>query len=189
MDRILIVSGNDRSSKLMKDCLSEFGFVHIDTQQSGSSSRRLLIDREYDLVIINPPLKDEAGEELAAEICTKSASGVIMAIKAEDADAIAEKMESYGVLVISKPFSKTGLYQSVKFVLASVRRMQNISREKDKLQKRVEDIKIIDRAKWLLIERLHMTEQDAHRHIEKAAMDKRMTRREVAEKIISSMEV
>ena len=48
----------------------------------------------------------------------------------------------------------------------------------------MEDIRVVNRAKWLLIEHLSMTEQDAHYYIEKQAMDTRLSRREVAEHII-----
>ena len=46
------------------------------------------------------------------------------------------------------------------------------------------DIRMVNRAKWLLIDNLGMSEKDAHHYIEKRAMDSRQTRREVAEGII-----
>ncbi len=52
------------------------------------------------------------------------------------------------------------------------------------LREKMEDIRAVNRAKWLLIEHLSMTEQDAHYYIEKQAMDTRLSRREVAEHII-----
>ena len=52
------------------------------------------------------------------------------------------------------------------------------------MQEKMTDIRTINRAKWLLIENLNMSENDAHRYIEKQAMDTRSTRREVAEGII-----
>lgn len=52
------------------------------------------------------------------------------------------------------------------------------------LREKMEDIRMVNRAKWLLIENLNMTEKDAHHYIEKQAMDTRFTRREVAENIV-----
>ena len=54
------------------------------------------------------------------------------------------------------------------------------------IEEKMEEIRIINRAKWLLISNLKMTEQDAHRHIEKQAMDRCIPKRKVAEEIINS---
>ena len=50
----------------------------------------------------------------------------------------------------------------------------------------MEEIRMVNRAKWLLIEQLKMTEQQAHRYIEKQAMDRCITRRAVAEQILAT---
>ena len=52
------------------------------------------------------------------------------------------------------------------------------------LQNKIDDIKLIDRAKCLLIQFLDVTEPEAHRFIEKQAMDKRITKKEIAEAIL-----
>ena len=53
------------------------------------------------------------------------------------------------------------------------------------IEEKREEIRIVNRAKLLLIEQLKMTEKEAHRYIEKHAMDRCVTRRDIAEKIIS----
>ena len=52
----------------------------------------------------------------------------------------------------------------------------------------MDEWKIVNRAKWLLIGKLGMSEADAHRYIEKLAMDTRQTRREIADGIIKTYE-
>ena len=64
-----------------------------------------------------------------------------------------------------------------------------LKQEKNKLIKQVEDIKKVDRAKCLLIQYNKMTEEQAHRYLEKQAMDLRISRRAVADKIINYFEV
>ena len=54
------------------------------------------------------------------------------------------------------------------------------------VEEKIEEIRLINRAKWLLIECLSMTEADAHRYIEKQSMDLRVSKREVAESIIKT---
>ena len=57
-------------------------------------------------------------------------------------------------------------------------------KKNESLREKMVDIRVVNRAKWLLISRLDMTEEDAHYYIEKQAMDTRISRREVAEEII-----
>ena len=58
----------------------------------------------------------------------------------------------------------------------------------DSLKEKIEEIRIVNRAKCLLIEQLKMTEPEAHRYIEREAMDSRRTRREVAQAILRMYE-
>lgn len=61
-------------------------------------------------------------------------------------------------------------------------------RENSQLKQKIEDIRIVDRAKCILISYLNMSEQEAHRYIEKQAMDLRTTRRAVAESLLRTYE-
>jgi len=71
---------------------------------------------------------------------------------------------------------------------ASHKRITGLKNENIKLQKKIEDIRLIDRAKCVLIQYLNMTEPQAHRYIEKQAMDMRITRAEVAQGILKTYE-
>ena len=54
------------------------------------------------------------------------------------------------------------------------------------LEEKIEEIRLVNRAKWLLIECLGMTEPEAHRYIEKQSMDQRISKREAAEAVIKT---
>ena len=56
------------------------------------------------------------------------------------------------------------------------------------LQEKIEEIRLVDRAKCALIQYLDMTEPQAHRYLEKQAMDMRCTRREIAEAVLRTYE-
>lgn len=188
MNRILITCSTDKGGKVLTDILKEMGYV-VDSVKSGTAARRKILECEYDLVIIDSPLIDEVGIDLAIQITKgESTTGVIMIVKSENADMISEKVEKYGVFIIPKPFSKPLLYQGVKFVFTSLIRFKKIKENEKKLLKKVEDIRIVDRAKCILIQYNNLTEQDAHRIIEKRSMDDRISKRVVAEKIISDFE-
>jgi response regulator NasT len=68
--------------------------------------------------------------------------------------------------------------------LCSVReRLRRTEEKQISVEKKIEEMRLVNRAKWLLIERLHMTEADAHEYIRRQAMDRRVTQRDAAEDI------
>lgn len=188
MDSVLIVSGTEKGKNYLSEFLKAQEFSKIITAGSGGEARRLLNENEFDLVVINAPLKDEYGEGLALTVAETSMAGVIIIVKSELADDISVKVEDLGVLVLSKPLNRILFFQSLKLIAASRRRLLGLRAEYAKLQKKIEDIRLVDRAKCALIQYLNITEPQAHRYIEKQAMDRRITKREVAESILSIYE-
>lgn len=189
MDKILVVCSLEKGMKVYTDNLKSMGYIHIDTEGNGAAARRRLIEDEYDLVLIDTPLKDEVGTDLAIKLSQKGNTGIILVVKSVEADMIGSKVEEQGIFIIPKPFTKSIFYQSVKFVFTSLRRVSRLKDEKTKLLKQVEDIKKVDKAKCLLIQYNKLTEEEAHKYIEKQAMDLRLNRRAVADKIIKFFEV
>ncbi len=188
MENALIVSYTANSITFLKDSLSEASIYDITTVSNANEARRLLINKYYDLCIINAPLPDEFGESLAVNIAAKGNTEVIFIVKAELFDDVSIKVEDYGVITLSKPLNKAFFWNALKLAKATHKKLQTIQNENKKLVQKIEDIRIVDRAKCILISHMSMTEPEAHRYIEKQAMDMRQTRREVAEGILKSYE-
>ncbi len=188
MDSILIVSSTDKGKELLTGLLQANGYSQIAMASSGEEVRKLITDQSYGIIIIIAPLVDEFGHELAKMITETATSGVILIVKTEIADIISAKVEDYGVFVIAKTMSKPLFKHALKLVTASQRMIFGLKNENVKLQQKIEDIKLIDRAKCVLIQYLNISEPQAHKYIEKQAMDLRLTRREVAEGILKTYE-
>lgn len=184
MDTALIITNNEKSATLLHEMLLQASISSITTIMNGTEARRELIEQEFDVCIINAPLKDEFGETLAKHIARTTYAEVILMVKAELYDDITHTVESDGIITISKPFNRTMLWSALKLAGASHYRIKRMQKEQNRLLQKIEDIRIVDRAKCLLIANFSMQEQDAHRYIEKQAMDMRMTKREVAEEIL-----
>ena len=97
-------------------------------------------------------------------------------------------MEDLGVIVIAKPLRKQIFYQSLKFINASRKRLLGLQNENIKLHKRLEEMRTINRAKFALMQYLNFTETQAHRYLEKQAMDMRCTKLEVALSVLKTYE-
>lgn len=188
MDNVLVVSSSDKGKDFLAEFLVAQDFTKITTVKSGGEARRLLNQNEFELVVINAPLKDESGEELSLMVTDISMAGVILIVKSEIADDVSAKVEDYGVFVLPKPLSRIMFFQALKLMGASRRRILGLQHENVQLQQKIEDIRLVDRAKCALIQYLNLTEPQAHRYIEKQAMDRRISKKEVAEGILNTYE-
>lgn len=189
IDHVLLVSGSLNVTAMLAELLKAQGAVRISSASHGGEARRLLSQTEYSLVIINTPLEDEFGHELALLAARSSLSGVMLLAKSGTAEKVSNRVEKFGVMVVPKPVSRQMFYQALKLLQASISRMRSLKSENRKLQYKLEEIRLINRAKFALIQYLNMTEPQAHRYIEKQAMDLRITRMEVAQGILQTYDI
>ena len=140
MKRALIVSSSREISETMEPLLRGEGYTKLANVSSGNEARRFL-DRETEpeLIVINTPLNDEFGQELAETADSATSAGVM-------------------------------------------------TKENDDILTKINEIRLISRAKSTLMKYLHFTEPQAHKYIEKQAMNNRCTRKEVAQKVIAQYE-
>ena len=174
MDNVLLVSKSEKSTDSLSGLLREISSPTIDIVRSGSEARRILLEKEYDFVFIN--------------VSENTHASVVLLVKAEIEEQAEAKTEDYGVFVLSKPLSKHLMFKSIKLLEATKRRLEGVRKENIKLQKKIEDIRTINRAKYVLMEYLSMSEPQSHRYLERQAMDQRITKVEVAKRILSTYE-
>lgn len=185
---VLIVSSSVKAEEYLRDILDTVQFSPVVTASGAGEAKRMQLENHYDLVLINAPLADDFGTELAIEIAEDSASGVILFVKNELFEQVSYKAEDYGVLTVAKPGSRQGIYQAIKLLVATRRRIKTFENKAVTLEAKMKEIRLINRAKWLLIDRFKMSEADAHKYIEKTAMDNCVKRGEIAENIIRTYE-
>lgn len=188
MDKILLVSKNGKTKTTLQAYLMDSGEIELTTVGKGRIAKEVLLNADYDLIIVNSPLEDEFGDELAALASLKTRSGVIILIKNALIDSKAAKMEQAGVMVVGKPMVKAILAQAIKFAQVTKNRIVTLQEENLKLQGRIDQMKMVNRAKWVLVKYLNMTEEQAHKYIEQQAMARRTSKGRVAKKILKAYE-
>ena len=181
--RVLIAGANDRTFDSLRELLPPDSYETPLRAGSAGEVKRMLLETDVDLVILNAPLRDEFGTQLALNLSRDNLC-VLMLVPAESFDAVCYKVEDEGILTLSKPVSRNGLLGAIKLLTAMRGKLRKLDRQNQALQEKMQDIRTVNRAKWLLIEIKRMTENEAHYYIEKQAMDMRLSRREVAENII-----
>ena len=185
-DTVLIVSCSEKSVALFSEALTIASINQIAVIGSAGEARRALLEKDFDIVIIDAPLADESGESLARNIAVKGLSQVILAVNNEHFNAVSAVCQKDGVLTISKPFDKNFFWSALSLARSVSSKLRRMQSENGKLKQRIEDIRLIDRAKCVLISYLNLTEQEAHRFIEKQAMDLRSTKKSIAEEILKT---
>ena len=88
--------------------------------------------------------------------------------------------------MLAKPTSGAMLAQSLQLLCATRERLRRMEQKNASLEEKMEEIRVVNRAKCLLIEQFKMTEKEAHRYIEKQAMDRCVTKKTVAENLLST---
>ena len=183
---VLIVTASERFTDSIMPLLPMTDYWPVQTASSVAEARRWLADTEFDIVLINTPLPDDFGMHLAIDICTGSGAGVLLLVKNDHYNEIYSKVVRYGVITLSKPTNRQMVAQNLRILCAPRERIRQMQAKQATVEEKIKEIRLVNRAKWLLIECLNMTEAEAHRYIEKQAMDLRISRREAAENIIKT---
>ena len=95
-----------------------------------------------------------------------------------------EKLIGAGVFALTKPLSAQMFAQALEWMMTVRERLRKAETKTLSIEEKMAEIRVVNRAKWLLITELKMEEPQAHRYIEKQAMDRCISRRDVAEEII-----
>lgn len=182
---ILIAGKTEEICDSIAQLLIELDCDNISIFTSGTIIRGVDISK-FDSVIISTPLSDEFGLDLVAEIAKDTKNGVVVLAKREIADEVQKKIRFTGAFVLPRPFNKALLIQTIKLAEVAHIGMAKLEEENRQLSQQLSDMKIVNRAKSMLMQYLNLTEEQAHRHIQKQAMDLRKTQRAVAEDILKT---
>lgn len=159
------------------------GYTDILCAETGGEAWRLLQERSFALVLVACPLRDTKGFDLA-KMAGETTAGVLLVCRPPLYEEASSKLEQEGVFVLSTDMGKRFFLQAVKLMEAVHKRLSGAQPQAERMQKKLQDIRVVDKAKCLLIQYEGMTEEEAHRRIEKQAMDLRLTKRQVAEDIL-----
>lgn len=183
---VLVVSASESFNASLLTLLPESRCDPIRTADSVNAAKRSLAERAYDYVIINAPLPDDTGTRFAIDTCSTKGTVVLLLVRSEVYAEIYDKVTEHGVFTLSKPTSKQTMITALSWMAGARERLRMFEQKTLSIEEKMEEIRIVNRAKWILIRELSMDESGAHRYIEKQAMDRCISKREVAEEIIKT---
>lgn len=188
MERALILCDAPKASEFYMEFFSTNGCRDVTLSDNAADAKRRLAEKGFDLVLINSPLRVASAEEVAIDIAVKNESQVLVMVKNEYLEETTAMLKDYGIIIVGKPVHVRELSLAIKFAEIAECRINMIRRENKNLLKKLNETKLVGQAKLLLMQYEHLSEEDAHKKIERTAMDTRRSRAAVAKEVIELYE-
>lgn len=182
--RMLVISGQDKFNRALEDFLPGVFRAHTRFAGSISQGRRMLAERVFDFVLVNSPLPDGAGIGFAVDISESRERVVVLMVRAELYGEAYARTSIHGVFTLQKPLSKGGMDQALRWMVSAREKLRQVEKKTLSLEEKMAEIRLVNRAKWILIESCGMDEPQAHRHIEKLAMNHGVTKGQAAQMVL-----
>lgn len=181
---VLLISASEKLNTAVSPLLPGSDFWPVTTVSSLSRAKRLLLEQTFDLVIVNAPLPDDMGTDFAMKLCGETDAAVALLIRHELYEEVNARALPSGVVVVSKPTNAQLLMQMIRGLCAMRERLRTVRARQTTVEEKMEEIRRMNQAKWLLIERDSLSEQEAHARILRIAMENRISKQQAAEEII-----
>ena len=183
---VLVVSAAERFNAALSEMLPQSLFSPVRFVRGVSIAKQAIAERDFDLVLLYAPLPDDPGVEFAAELCTTAGTVVLLLMRPELYAETRDEAAESGVFSLPRPVSRQTLQQALFWMIGARERLRGMERKTLSFAEKMAEIRLVNRAKWLLIRKLEMDEPHAHRYIEKQAMDRCISKGQVAEEIIQT---
>lgn len=183
-ERLLLISAEKGQKALIQLLNVSQPGLQISLAVSGADARRILLAQDFDFVLINAPLLDENGQDLAGLAAGRNSGGVLLLLKSDRLSLVQPRLEEQGIIVLPKPLNRAALTEAVALVRIMNRRLRRLRADNLRQRQKLEEVRLVSRAKCLLIANCGFSEEQAHDAIEKTAMNRRITKLQLAEDII-----
>jgi two-component system, response regulator PdtaR len=183
--RVLIAEDEALIRLDLREMLIEEGYDVCGEAGDGEAAVRLAEDLKPDLCIFDIKMPIMDGLAAAEKIAESRIAPVVILTAFSQRDLVDRARAAGAMAYLVKPFQKSDLVPAIEIALSRFAELQALEHEVANLTDRLETRKVVERAKGTLMTAFNMTEPDAFKWIQRAAMDNRMTMKEVADKIIA----
>jgi len=181
--RILVAEDEALIRMDLVEMLGEAGYEVVAEAADGAQAIELAQLHKPDLAILDVKMPILDGISAAEKII---AIAPVLMLTAFSQRELVERARDAGVMAyVVKPFSIGDLIPAIEIAISRHLQMRSLANEVADLHERLETRKLIDRAKGILMQALNLAEPEAFSWIQRAAMDRRLTMKEVAEAVIS----
>lgn len=187
---LLILSTSPKFEDRIQDIFQKEGFLNYQCVQSIQEAKRIIIEFDVELMIIDAPIQSEDAIEFALELARSKLFqySIIILVNAELYEKNLYQAERLGIVTFKKPMDSRLLLQTMRLLLSMRLKIKKLESKADKLKQKLEEDRLINRAKIVLVANLSMSEAEAHHYIEKQAMDRCVKKTKIASELIEAYE-
>ena len=168
----------------LAEMLAEEGYDVVGQAGDGEEAIRLATELRPDLVILDVKMPKLDGLSAAEKIAGERIAPVLMLTAFSQRELVERARDAGAMAYLVKPFSKADLLPAIEIAASRYVELAELEREVADLAERLETRKLVDRAKSVLQTKFGLSEPDSFRWIQKTAMDKRVSMRQVAELVV-----
>jgi two-component system, response regulator PdtaR len=183
--RVLVAEDESLIRMDLIEMLGEEGYEVVGEAGDGAAAVTLAETKRPDLVVMDVKMPVLDGISAAKRIVEQRIAPVLILTAFSQRDLVERAREAGAMAYLVKPFTKADLVPAIEMALSRHEELTQLEREVADLTERLETRKVVDRAKGILQTKFGLSEPDAFRWIQKAAMDKRTTMRDVAQVVIA----
>jgi response regulator NasT len=186
--RVLIAEDEALIRLDLAEMLREEGYEVVGEAGDGQEAVELAEKLNPDLVIMDVKMPRRDGISAAAEIASKRIAPIVVLTAFSQRDLVERARDAGAMAYLVKPFSINDLIPAIELAVSRFSEVTELEREVADLSDRLETRKLVERAKGLLQSKQNMTEPEAFKWIQRAAMDRRTTMKRVAEVILETFD-
>lgn len=158
------------------------------TVTDGNDLHSLTTNGRYDVILMWLPFSDRFGADDAVFAAKNSGAEVMILAPSKSYEELCVKLSPTGIMILPGNSPRALILCALRNAICSAERLRELRAERDALYETVNEIKLVNRAKCVLIEYLRISEKEAHRRMQKSAMDRRITLSEAAMEILKTYE-
>lgn len=185
--RVLLADPDPDFRKKIKDILQQHDFLVVAETVDGKTTLHSASQTQPDLIIMESKLPGSKGLEVARIIEEQHLAPVVLVTSSVHRELIEEAKFSAVLGYLIKPVDESNLILTLEMALATFKRLVRIEDENRKLKKKLEEKNLIDQAKRMLMDKKGLSEQAAHRYMQKISMDRCSSLGKVAQLVITSL--
>lgn len=182
--RVLVAEDESLIRLDLIEMLREEGFDVVGEAADGATAVRLAEELRPDLVVMDVKMPVLDGISAAEQIVGQRIAPVLILTAFSQRDLVERARDAGAIAYVVKPFTKNDLVPAIEMALSRGEEITQLEAEVADLAERLETRKIVDRAKGILQSTYGLSEPDAFRWIQKAAMDKRTSMKAVAQVVL-----
>lgn len=184
MKKALICDDEPIIRMSLRNRLQELGFDEIVECTDGEQAVKTALDALPDVIFLDVAMPRLDGISAAREIRKKLKVPVLLLTACFDQDTVARAREVGVASFLTKPLRDQDLWPAIELAFAHAEEVDTLKEEVEDLREAIESRKIIEKAKGVLMKGQNLSEPEAFRKMQKLAMDKRKSMRQIADAIL-----